>query len=435
MQEEAGVANRFFFKGHMSSSMTIPALPLNIILFWLLAFLPSFMAVTLSQDSRTPGLLVAAIIVFLALLRKAPLIRVRVSWIIIIGLVFVWISILTPLAGDVSYSKKSLYSILIASFLLVFTFFMETWFERCDDRRLLRLVNITSASFILIGWVGVFFKFKALGYNQFPDAIFPFSEPAHFARIAGPIYFIAFFLATHKFKFIILVNALIQSILMQSLSLLFYSAMIFIIIIQLKKFRYTVIIALLLGAFFAFLFFNPVYLSYFESRLTLSRDSGNLTSLVMLQGAVAAKNSLIDSGGLGLGFQMLGTEDPNEISEIINRILSKGGELNRADGGFIAAKLIAELGLAGVVLAILTLVQIVWSGIWLRHYWKMYLKFKDNVDAHYKKLVIAHSFVTTFFIEMFLRGGGYFSLTVILFLVSVFYIRKSNDLSMRYLPN
>jgi hypothetical protein len=402
---------------------------MNVFYFLLLALLPSFMAVTLSQDSRTPGLLVASMIVFPTLLRTAKLLRVRANWIIAIGLIFVWI-LLIPLIGGVSYLPKSLYSILIASFLLVFAFFIEAWFASCDNRRLLHLVKIISISFIIIGWSRFFLNFAALGYDQFSNAVFPFSEPAHFARIAGPIYFIGFLLVTNKYKFIILVNALLQSILLQSLSLLLYTAIIFIIILQLRKIRYIAIIIFIIASILAFFFLNPVYLDYFKSRLTLSPNRGNLTSLIMLQGAVAAKNSLVDTRGLGLGFQMLGTEEPNEISEIINSLLTKGGELNRADGGFLAAKLIAELGLIGVVLVVLTLVQVIRSGIWLRYYWRMYLKFKDNLPKQYLKLVIAHSLITTFFIEMFLRGAGYFSLTVILLMVSLFYIGRSKVIYM-----
>jgi len=391
--------------------------------FLLLALLPSFMHVVYAQDSRTPGFLIAALMVSFVLMRYIKFIRVPVNWLVSIMLILMWILLVAFSAGGVDYTSKQLLSLPAMIFSLFFAFLLAAWFEKCPPNRLYRLGSIACGIFFLIGWAGLLFKVSVFGYNSV--SIFPFAEPAHFARIAGPIYVVVFFLAPRKYKLIIFMNSALQSILIQSLSLLLYTTIILLIVLQLRWgwFTFSIIVAATILA--AGLVKNPVYLEHFTSRLTLSRESGNMTSLVMLQGVESAKNSLVNTRGLGLGFQMLGTEDPNEISLILDSILSQGGEMNRADGGFVAAKLIAELGLAGVILAGFVFVQILKSFIWLRRYWRACLRFKVNYSDYRLKLVVANSLIVTFFIEMFLRGGGYFSLTVVFFAFSLLYVRKS----------
>lgn len=382
------------------------------------------MVTILSQGSRTPGFLAAAIVVSLPLLRYVKFVKIPIEWVAVLIFIFSWILFVVPIVGRVAYPLKPILSLFLVSFFLIFVFFIEVWLERCDSYRLYCLVKIIYGVFFIIGWFNYFFDINLLGYRN--DNVFPFPEPAPFARIAGPIYVATFFLVSKKFKLIILANALLQAILLQSLSLLLYSVIIFIIVLQVRVIRFLIPIVFIISIVAMFLIKNPIYSKHFTSRFTLSSQSGNLTSLVYLQGVVAARDSLVNTDGLGLGFQMLGTEKPNEVSKIISSIVSDGGEVCRPEGGFLAAKLIAELGLVGVILTGFVFVRILRSLIWLRRYWRFALCSKANWSNYKLKLVIVNSLIVTFFIEMFLRGGEYFSLTVILFIVSVVYIRKYN---------
>lgn len=395
----------------------------NAAYFLLLALLPSFLAVALSLDSFTPGLLAAALIVLPTLLRYAKAIKIPFTWNRNLCIILVWILFIIPLFTGANYSSKSFLSLFIALFLLLYAFLIEVWFERCSLQRIYRLVFIVYSAFLIIGWLGFFFKVNAFGYNRFA-AIFPFSEPAHFARIAGPIYVAAFFLASKKFKLFIFINNILQAILIQSTSLFCYPVIMFLAIFQVRALKFVALIVLILALFLGILLKNPAHLEYFMSRITFSPETSNLTSLVFLQGVVAAKDSLFNTNGLGLGFQMLGTEAPNRISHIISGILASGGELCRPSGGFIAAKLIAELGLLGVILVVFACLQMLISFLWLRRYLEMTLRFKGVRPDGQIKSVITNSLIVTFFVEMFLRGGGYFSLTAILFVFALIYLRK-----------
>ncbi|OGT07457.1 MAG: hypothetical protein A2103_04275 [Gammaproteobacteria bacterium GWF2_41_13] len=409
--------------------MKINVVYINAAYFLWLALFPSFFAVFFSASSGTPGLLIAAIAIIPALLRYVKFTKIPISWTGVLIAMLVWILVVIPGVGGVSYSSKAYFSLFIAIFLLFFIFLAATWFEQCNSSRFYRLISMFWMAFFLIGWIGFFLKVKVFGYKTLAAAVFPFSEPSHFAIVAGPIYVISFFLAPKKFKLFIVLNIIFQAMLLKNLSLLLYTGIIGAIVFQvcvknvLMPIIFTTVIAI--GVIVAFTV-NPAYVAYCTNRLTLSSKSTSLTVLAARQGIYAAKDSLVDTVGIGLGFQMLGTEKPNEITKIIASI-THGIELSRPEGGFVAAKLIAELGVVGVALVILVFAQMVRSFFWLRQYWRNSLRRKFDWSGSQLKLVVAHSLIVAFFVEMFIRGIGYFSLGVILFVFSLLYIKRHSQ--------
>lgn len=406
--------------------MKINAVYMNAVCFLALALLPPFFSVFLSESSSSFGLLISAGAIFTVLLQYVKFTKVPTSWIGTLAGVLVWVIFITPVMGDVHYQSKSYFSLLGALFLFCFILLAETWFERCSGRRLYRLIDMMWKGFFLIGWAGVFLKVRVFGYAQLSAAVFPFSEPSHFAIVAGPIYVISFFILPNKARLFIVTNMIFQAMLLQNLSLLFYVVMIIVSILQIRSTKFIAPIIMFVSTvaiFIAIFIANPAYLKYCTSRLTLSSKSSSLTVLAARQGIYAARDSLRDTMGLGLGFQMLGTEKPNEITKIITNI-THGIELTRPEGGFVAAKLIAEFGVAGVIVVGLIFLQMSRSFFWLRRYCKRVSQHKTNLSECQIKLVVAHSLIIAFFIEMFIRGVGYFSLGVILFVFSLLYIRK-----------
>lgn len=75
------------------------------------------------------------------------------------------------------------------------------------------------------------------------------------------------------------------------------------------------------------LFSDSIAFQYFSSRLNFSADSSNMTTLVFLQGIDDAYRSLMNTSGLGLGFQMAGTDQPGIYGYTIAHI--SGSFLNR----------------------------------------------------------------------------------------------------------
>ena len=170
---------------------------------------------------------------------------------------------------------------------------------------------------------------------------------------------------------------------------------------------------------FYLIILNNEYLN--ERIFFLSKESSsNLSALVYLQGIEDAYYSVISTNGFGLGFQQLGMQPVSESGLIIQKLLNNDIGLNRQDGGFTAVKVISELGLLGILLVLCYLVKLKKAFNHLQNY---LLYRKGDI-----KLIVSYSFIYTYFVELFIRGIGYFSPGNFFFLVVVFYlfIREKN---------
>ena len=269
-------------------------------------------------------------------------------------------------------------------------------------------VAILFINHLLSYQLGLFF-----GYAN-EKAVFPFLEPSHSALALGPVFLANIAVSKHRVISIFFILASIfASFFIPSATFLPYALIglaVHLIKHEIKLFPLS-FPAIIFPSMFvlATVLSNP----YLSDRLNLSSESDNLSVLVYLQGIDDAINSLRISGGLGLGFQMLGTQPPSTYAIPIERILgSTGGELNREDGSFLAAKLIAETGLLGLLLIVMYFVIAV-KGI------KSLInthRYAGNQDLNLTccALVLGYS------VEMFVRGYGYFSPGFFVFLIAVF---------------
>ena len=120
-------------------------------------------------------------------------------------------------------------------------------------------------------------------------------------------------------------------------------------------------------------------------------------------------SSLLDTFGLGHGFQNLAAAERGPIAE---RIAKYGHKiyLNRQDGGFLAVKLVGEFGVFGIALVL--------AATWLiaRSAWDLMTRLHQKVgaiDALY------HALIVGFVLELWFRGLGYFSPGVVLFFAAL----------------
>jgi len=175
----------------------------------------------------------------------------------------------------------------------------------------------------------------------------------------------------------------------------------------------------LAGIIGVYLINNTEMLPYFTSRLNFTESDKNLTALVYLQGWQDMYTALYESHGFGLGFQKMGTLPPGEYGETIYQLA--GEYKNRADGGFLASKIIGEFGIFGIILIHTYLYKFSNSLIYIIKYIKVQGPNKTEMMRKYPvSLIFGHSVIVMFFIEIFGRGYGYFSPGVFLFFVAIF---------------
>lgn len=316
-------------------------------------------------------------------------------------------------------NSKAYISFFVLIFVLLMAFFLSKVIlnERVDLVQGFKYVFLVLFSLALITYATEF-KLGEIFYDK-NKAIFPFEEPSHFALFFGPFFFIYLFQLTNIYKQIFIVLGVgLLAISIESTTLLIYVALALLLFARVNAITLFLVVPVSIYGVY-YVLNDP----YFLSRFILSPDSDNLTALVYLQGLTDAYNVLIDTNGLGLGFQMLGSQPPSEVHYQIQAVLGQGLDgigLNRKDGGFVAAKLVAEFGVFGLVLLAAYLVL----------FFKVFLRLRRMIrEPHGFKpaYIFAFVFIYAGFVEIFVRGVGYFSPSLFLFYTALFVYSKNKN--------
>lgn len=256
-----------------------------------------------------------------------------------------------------------------------------------------------------------------LGPNPSPKPVFPFTEPSHFALAVSPFLIYASVQYTGWIRTTVILTFGAMVIGLQNLTLGISWLMIVFVFSRGTLQRIGIIVTVIVVV-------TVADLSYFTERAILSTDSDNLSVLVYLQGWALMVESLLKSYWLGIGFQQLGVfGTENDISFIIFSLIQN--ESNLLDGGFLAAKLISELGIFGIVIVVFLLGLSIRSAHTLRRVASEALVLPPS---H----VLAHSIRMSLVLELLARSTSYLSGTILLFLAANMFITTSGR--TRYYP-
>lgn len=396
---------------------------INLILsISVILLLPSFIFVALNATSLAAGILISSL--FILVLNYKSFIHLRIS---LFALSFFLLVIIT-LFITVSYFyitesiSKPFYSMLI---LVVFlsAFVLAQKISKISYQALSNSMLLVILVLLFLGWVKLFFIPPCCHYDMLEKPVFPFSEESHYALAIGIIAVAYAFSGKLIWVFFIGVNILLLALLFPNLTLLVFSLLIFFAsLFRLKPiyFKSFILLVPVLMILVWTLFISNS--EYFSSRLNF-QDTNNLTTLVFLQGWDMAYLNLVETHGLGLGFQMLGSSTIY-LSPFTDEIINiTGKEFNLSDGGLLAAKVIAEFGVIGIILIvsyIYFLLRFIFYGnqVWL----KISLSHDLEYTQELKKRLFISGILFGFLVEVFLRGYGYFSPGFFLALVAMFYL-------------
>ena len=115
--------------------------------------------------------------------------------------------------------------------------------------------------------------------------------------------------------------------------------------------------------------------------------------------------------GFGLGFQQLG------FRGCIDKFLIERWPLNLKDGGTVGAKILNEFGLFGAVFFVLYIIALKNKIKRIRNF----VNYQKNNSNNYKNIIIFLDIAyISFFINLFVRGAGYFDASGFFFLISTF---------------
>ena len=306
--------------------------------------------------------------------------------------------------SSVAYTR-AFYSFLPLALMVLAADVFGQMLWRLPPERLRTQISTVFYVCVGIGIIGLLFAALDLRLGDWRAPLFPFTEPSVYVLFISPF---VLFVAASRLRRGVLI------FLFLALAVLFFRgsavmAVLLILASSLYPKRLTMaVIPLLLGG--VILASSAVWGYYLDRAQFWNSD--NLSALVYRQGLEIARESLVGENLTGVGFQQLGlTEIEVQATDII-RDLREGADMNERDGGFVAAKLLGELGLFGLPLTLFLIYNFGRSFLQLR----AHASRARPLDSH---LVFLNCCILAFSIDFLFRGVGYFTLNSVLIIMSM----------------
>jgi hypothetical protein len=266
------------------------------------------------------------------------------------------------------------------------------------------LSKVLKKSYYVFVFIAIISCSNLLNWNQsYVKAMFPFSEPSHFAIYVAPV--LIFMVRINKLGYLYTIPFLVIAYLVQNSTILI---VVFLAIVSKYRLKSLLVLPLIILMIFS----SNLDLHYFESRFNFLEDNDNLSVLVYIQGLDIIEYTVMIKKGIGMGFQQLGFNGVTfPTTEKLRFYLDK--DMNLTDGGFTLAKLIGEFGILALVI--------------IFYYIKYFIKsfkiiFNPKADP---KLVFAAILVIAYSIELIVRGLGYFNVSLLFLGMALLYIKTN----------
>jgi hypothetical protein len=377
-----------------------------------LCFLPTTLFYFLMHpgivSSLAPGTMLVCIAVFGLVLGGAvqpvPAVRVTnyVSLAVLIGAVLVAHFVGSMALGGGTEFGRTLLSVPTLLLMLAGGFSIATVFrERSASlNQAISLVRWTLIGLTVLSVIGLR-PFQ----GEWEKPVFPFSEPSHLALVLNPFLLHACIINRGMKRLLWLAGSTILAYLAASLTLLVGLALVALLSLP--------FLSIGIAAGTIFLASRLLDLSYFTSRLDFNPDTQNISSLVYRQGWELLRDAIERTSAWGVGFQQLGYAPFRSPSaDVLYAILRT--DTNTRDGGFLIAKIVAELGILGMLLVLAYVVIAFRAALQIR---RVAQGRAPGVPPH---VVFALCVVTSFSLDMFVRDVGYFASSGLLFVASLY---------------
>jgi hypothetical protein len=279
------------------------------------------------------------------------------------------------------------------------------------------VANAVTVSFGFL-CVSVFLRLTGLEPQAgvYEKPIFPFTEPSFFAIAFAPVLLYRCANTSGHARTAMLFFGFCVAFLIQSLTLIVGCILIAVAC------RRILIVAC--GALIFGIGVLPFELEYFSSRLLVSDETTNLSTLVFIQGWQLLVESLEKSFGWGIGFEQLGMQGTGvSAARAVAAITGMEGA-NLTDGSFVFAKLAGELGIFGILISATFLIAALQSIYALRR------------GRERPVVMFARSVLVCFVVDMFFRGPGYFTGSTLLAIAAaaVVFINRRRRLAFTDAP-
>ena len=287
-------------------------------------------------------------------------------------------------------------------------------------------IDIVLTWSLVANFMGI--AFERIVLNDIRPSGYFFGEPSHLAFFLVPMVFF-FFLRGQYIQLSLAFLTLSLSFSTSAIGVLFPLVLFIVSILFLKVLLQRKVSKLQIATLVTSFLFVIISISnngVFERlhgvfySFDLAGDA-NLSSLVFVNGWLAASIYIKETGFLGLGFDLMGCNGgvPTILSPYIIKI--SGVYLNYNDGSFIASKLLSEVGALGLVLLL----------IFLKTFVEMLYSLSQSL-LHERKIPCYHALALAIYIPsflfLFIRGTNYFSIPVLTLILGYFLWRNLKPL-------
>lgn len=261
-----------------------------------------------------------------------------------------------------------------------------------------------------------------------------FSEPSHFVLACLPFFLFKFIVSSSTTRLLLLTTLVSLAFILRSSTAMIGAILMFLfldssVITKKSKFNYFLLTVLLLYVYITYIYpqlseLNPIrYISdrAFDFFKPISIKT-NMSSLAVFMDWHEAIMNFLNTKGMGIGFQQLGIYGfQSYMADLIylQTEMDPNGAVPwkiRFESFVLAPKLISEFGILGVLAICYYLKYFIVSIKYLSNTLNNNILDSANFD------ILFHSFYVLYFISLFFRGVGYFSVSTFFFLSSVIYL-------------
>lgn len=272
-----------------------------------------------------------------------------------------------------------------------------------------------------------FSRISIQNYAIYPQNVFPYSEPSHFAIFCTPLIAAGIIVARIPVMILLFATILSAAFLIPNLTLAVQSLLFFTVFIGAMNRNIIALIPVFIILILAAVSITTkgvhgILPEYFMDRVSFT-DAENISTLVYLQGWDRSLISLETTHGLGVGFQNLGNLAGGDYGARLFNILQF--DKNLKDGGFLFAKLVGEFGVFGLLfcIAYLCVFWSAFSDLTKQLNRLIFCRPHNRWQPGYQETIlgaVGNTFIVSFIIELYVRAVGYFSLGIFLFAVGLF---------------
>lgn len=377
-----------------------------------LVILPSFVFTVLNSSSMRDALVIGMVVFMLTItVISRNTFRIEKKYLHIIFLILLFIAI-HYFTSQLLFKESDKTRFLLSYLLLATIFIVSILFLNISILSGNSVLNTSLKSiYYLLLLDGIILLYNDIIGSSVRKEMILFTEPSHFTLVFLP--FLAYVsYQSKKSQLLHLIIATIISLIIESATLI-----IGVLLIMFNlNIRNPYFLIGLIPISLVIIFNEPkeiININYFLERIQFHPE--NISSLSFISGWESAYRGFINSYGVGIGFQQLGIIELESTSREKLAILNLY-ELNMYDGSSLAPKIIAEFGVFGVLLLLL----------YINYFKRISRKIIHRKITQPVNIFFAFSFIT-FMISLFIRGTGYFSPSVFMFITSVYWLYKNKN--------